>query len=32
MFVAVQPPEEAVAHLDEFLDVRRDAADFSRCT
>ena len=28
MFVAVQPPDEAVEHLDAFLDVRRDAADF----
>lgn len=28
MFVAVQPPEVAVEHLDDFLDVRRDAADF----
>jgi 2'-5' RNA ligase len=28
MFVAVQPPEEAVEHLDEFLAVRREAALF----
>jgi 2'-5' RNA ligase len=28
MFVAVQPPEEAVEHLDEFLSVRRGAASF----
>ena len=28
MFVAVQPPEEAVEHLEEFLSVRREAADF----
>jgi len=28
MFVAVQPPGVAVEHLDEFLDVRRGAADF----
>jgi 2'-5' RNA ligase len=28
MFVAVQPPEEAVEHLDEFLAVRREAAAF----
>ena len=27
MFVAVQPPDEAIEHLDEFLDVRRGAAD-----
>ena len=27
MFVAVVPPEVAVEHLDEFLDVRRDAGD-----
>jgi 2'-5' RNA ligase len=27
-FVAVVPPEDAVAHLDDFLAVRRDAADF----
>jgi 2'-5' RNA ligase len=32
MFVAVQPPTEAVEHLDEFLDVRRDAADFRWAT
>jgi 2'-5' RNA ligase len=32
MFVAVQPPEEAIEHLDEFLDVRRDAADFRWAT
>lgn len=28
MFVAVVPPDEAVEHLDEFLAVRRGAADF----
>ena len=28
MFVAVVPPEEVVAHLDEFLAVRRDAASY----
>lgn len=28
MFVAVQPPDEVVEHLDAFLDVRRGAADF----
>lgn len=28
MFVALTPPEEAVAHLDEFLAVRREAASF----
>lgn len=28
MFVAVQPPEDAVEHLDEFLAVRREAALF----
>lgn len=28
MFVAVAPPDEAIEHLDAFLDVRRDAADF----
>lgn len=28
MFVAVIPPEEVVAHLDEFLAVRRDAAAY----
>ena len=28
MFVALVPPEEAVEHLDEFLDVRREAAPF----
>jgi 2'-5' RNA ligase len=28
MFVALQPPAEAVEHLDEFLDVRRAAAAF----
>lgn len=28
MFVAVTPPPEAVEHLDEFLDVRREAAPF----
>jgi 2'-5' RNA ligase len=27
MFVAVTPPEPAVEHLDEFLDVRRDAGE-----
>lgn len=27
-FVAVVPPPEAIEHLDEFLDVRRDAAPF----
>ena len=27
LFVAITPPEEAVAHLDEFLDVRRDAGE-----
>lgn len=27
IFVAITPPEEAVAHLDEFLDVRRDAGE-----
>ena len=27
MFVAVAPPEEAVEHLDEFLDVRRDSGE-----
>jgi len=27
MFVAVVPPEEVVEHLDEFLDVRRDAGE-----
>lgn len=32
MFVAVQPPERAIEHLDEFLDVRRDAADFRWAT
>ncbi|WP_460711203.1 RNA 2',3'-cyclic phosphodiesterase [Nocardioides dilutus] len=32
MFVAVQPPDEAVEHLDEFLDVRREAADFRWAT
>jgi 2'-5' RNA ligase len=32
MFVAVQPPDEAIEHLDEFLDVRRDAADFRWAT
>jgi 2'-5' RNA ligase len=26
MFVAVQPPDEAIEHLDEFLEVRRGAA------
>ncbi len=28
MFAAVVPPEEAVEHLDEFLDVRRSAGQF----
>jgi RNA 2',3'-cyclic 3'-phosphodiesterase len=28
MFVAIVPPAEAVAHLDAFLDVRREAAAF----
>jgi 2'-5' RNA ligase len=28
MFVALQPPEGAVDHLDEFLDVRREAGPF----
>ncbi len=28
MFVAVVPPDEVVEHLDEFLEVRRDAAAF----
>ena len=28
MFVALQPPNDAIEHLDEFLDVRRAAADF----
>jgi len=28
MFVALKPPDEAVAHLDEFLAVRREAAAF----
>ena len=28
MFVAVRPPAEAVEHLDEFLDVRREAGPF----
>lgn len=28
LFVALVPPAAAVEHLDEFLDVRRDAADF----
>ncbi|WP_238998336.1 RNA 2',3'-cyclic phosphodiesterase [Nocardioides limicola] len=28
MFAAVRPSEEAVAHLDAFLEVRRDAAPF----
>lgn len=28
MFVAVRPSEEALAHLETFLDVRRDAAPF----
>lgn len=29
-FVAVVPPDEALAHLDAFLEVRREAADFRR--
>ena len=28
MFVALVPPEEAVEHLDEFLDRRREAGSF----
>ena len=28
MFVALRPPEAAVEHLDDFLDVRRDAGEF----
>jgi 2'-5' RNA ligase len=28
MFAALVPPPEALEHLDEFLDVRRDAGDF----
>ncbi|MDQ4051365.1 MAG: RNA 2',3'-cyclic phosphodiesterase [Actinomycetota bacterium] len=32
MFVAVQPPDEAVDHLDEFMSVRRDAAAFRWAT
>jgi 2'-5' RNA ligase len=28
MFVAVRPPEEAIEHLDAFLDVRREAGGF----
>src|SRR3954467_10588016 len=28
MFVAVRPPEEALDHLDDFLEPRRAAADF----
>jgi len=28
LFVAVQPPDEAIEHLDAFLEVRRGAADF----
>jgi 2'-5' RNA ligase len=28
LFVAVPPPDRATEHLDAFLDVRRDAADF----
>lgn len=28
MFVAVVPPDDALDHLDEFLDPRRDTADF----
>ncbi|MBO1766972.1 RNA 2',3'-cyclic phosphodiesterase [Allobranchiibius sp. GilTou38] len=29
VFVALRPPQEEVARLDDFLDVRRDAAPFS---
>ena len=32
MFVALEPPESAVEHLDEFLAVRRDAAEFRWAT
>jgi 2'-5' RNA ligase len=32
MFVAVQPPPAAIEHLDEFLDVRREAAEFRWAT
>jgi 2'-5' RNA ligase len=32
MFVALQPPDDAIEHLDEFLDVRRDAAGFRWAT
>lgn len=28
MFVAIRPPEAALEHLDDFLDVRREAAPF----
>src|SRR4051794_27344854 len=28
LFAAVVPPPEALEHLDEFLDVRREAGDF----
>jgi 2'-5' RNA ligase len=28
MFVALRPPDDAVEHLDEFLDVRREAGPF----
>lgn len=28
MFAALVPPDEAIAHLDDFLDVRRQAGDF----
>lgn len=28
LFVALVPPDEALEHLDEFLEIRRDAADF----
>ena len=28
MFVSIVPPEEAVEHLDEFLDVRRESGSF----
>lgn len=32
LFVALVPPEEAVAHLDDFLEVRRSAASFRWAT
>jgi hypothetical protein len=32
MFVALQPPDDAIEHLDEFLDVRREAAGFRWAT